>query len=273
MALKPEPWLAEVLNRSILVTGAPRSGTTLLGNLLHSCEGVEYVFEPKTVLPLLALMDSLDEANWRVLFETTLVAEAMMDRVAGRTMNFNTFDDTYFGRVKVMRDEKNARLGHSWSAAEAQGVCAQRVLVWKSPEAGIWAKDLKRLYPGMRVVAIWRSQNEVVRSMMVKGWFAGSKEARWFHQDGDMPFWWHRRRGEGWRKCWIDLDERQKAATLWSSVWGGLGEGIYVVLYSALCGKPQEVFSSLCAFLGLAPGPMTPGLLSVVRRRFNDATK
>ena len=263
--LKSEPWMAEVLNRSILLTGAPRSGTTLLGNLLHSCEGVEYFFEPKVVLPLLALMESIDEANWRTLFETSLVADGMMDRVAGRTINLNPHDDSYFGRAKG-EAELAQRMGHSWAAVEAQGVCAQRVLVWKSPEAGIWAKDLKRLYPGMRVVAIWRSQKEVARSMVAKGWFAGSKEARWFHQDGDMPFWWHRRRGKGLKKFWFDLDEMEKAATLWSSVWGGLGEGMYVVLYSELCGKPQEVFSSLCTFLGLEPGPMTAGLLSTVRR-------
>ena len=272
--LKSEPWLAEVLNRSILVTGAPRSGTTLLGNLLHSCNDVEYIFEPQVVLPLLPLIGSLDDSTWRCLFETTLVAEGMADRIAGRSINLNPHDDSYFGRVKradsllctLPISGEDGRLGHSWSRAETTAECLRRTLVWKSPEAGIWAKDLKRLYPGMRVVASWRSQKEVVRSMVAKGWFAGSKEARWFHQDGDMPFWWHRRRGEGLKKFWSDMDELGKAATLWSSVWGGLGYGMYVVLYPELCGKPQEVFSSLCTFLGLEPGPMTAGLLSTVRR-------
>ena len=273
--IKPEPWMAEVLNRSILVTGAPRSGTTLLGNLLHSCEGVEYIFEPQVVLPLLALIDTIDKDDWRTLFETTLVAEGMADRIAGRSINLNPHDESRFQRARGgnyyqgsrgLIDHVEDRWAKSWSRAETTLECQRRTLVWKSPEAGIWAKDLKRLYPGMRVVAIWRSQKEVVRSMVAKGWFAGSKEARWFHQDGDMPFWWHRRRGKGLKKFWFDLDEMEKAATLWSSVWGGLGEGMYVVLYSELCGKPQEVFAALAAFLGLAPGPMTEGLLSTVRR-------
>ncbi len=262
--LRSEPWLAEVLNRSILVTGAPRSGTTLLGNLLHSCEGVEYVFEPKTVLPLLALMDSIPEADWRVLFETTLVAEGMMDRVAGRAINLNSYDDTYFLRAKSARNMVR-RLGLSWSAIEAQQACKSRTLVWKSPEAGMWAQDLRRLYPGMRVVAIWRSEEEVVRSMMAKGWFAGRQEARWFHGEGDQPFWWHRRRGTGLDKFWIDLDEEAKASILYESVWAGLGQGVHITNYPGLCQFPQMVFSALCTFLGLEPGPMTPGLLQGVR--------
>lgn len=264
--LKAEPWLAEVVNRSILVTGAPRSGTTLLGNLLHSCEGVEYIFEPQVVLPLLALMDSLAEDDWRTLFETTLVAEAMMDRVAGRGINLNFYDDSSFEKVKPYNELK-ARMGHSWSATEAQGACAQRTLVWKSPEAGMWAEDLRRLYPGMRVVAIWRSEKEVVRSMVAKGWFAGRKEARWFHQDGDQPFWWHRRQGIGLTRFWMDLDEEAKASTLWSSVWAGLGvKGVYVLSYADLCREPQRVFTGLCTFLGLQPGAMTEGLLQRVQK-------
>ena len=262
--LKSEPWLAEVLNRSILVTGAPRSGTTLLGNLLHSCDGVEYCFEPKTVLPLLALIDTVPESAWRVLFETALVADAMMERVAGRTMNFNTFDETYFGRAKVMSDE-DARLSHSWSAAESQVACERRTLVWKSPEAGIWTRDLQRLYPGMRVVCIWRAEEEVVKSMIARGWFVGRKEARWFHQEGDQPFWWHRRRGIGLNKFWIDLDEEEKASTLWFSVLDGMREAVCLVIYRELCLSPHRVFSALCAFLGLKYGPRTEGLLSTLR--------
>lgn len=265
--LQTEPWLAEVLNRSILLTGAPRSGTTLLGNLLHSCEGVEYIFEPKVVLPLLALIDSIDEANWRTLFETTLVAEAMMDRVAGRSINLNPHDDSYFGRAKGEKELARQRLCHSWSAAEAQEVCQHRILVWKSPEAGMWAEDLKRLYPGMCVVAIWRREEEVVRSMIEKGWFAERKEARWFHQDGEQPFWWHRRRGIGLERFWMDLDERAKASILWASVWGGLGEGVYVIEYEDLLREPHIAFAALCHFLGLAPGLMTDRLLSEIRMK------
>ena len=262
IVLKAEPWLAEVLNRSILVTGAPRSGTSLIGNLLHSCQGVEYLYEPQVVLPLLPLLGSLDESTWRCLFETTLVAEGMADRIAGRSINLNPHDEGFFLNAKPSSVERWRR---SWSRAETTLECQRRTLVWKSPEAGIWAHDLKRLYPGMRVVAIWRSEEEVVRSISVKGWLAGSKEARWFHREEGVPFWWHRRLGIGITKPWVDLNEQEKAATLWASIWGGLGEGMYVVLYSELCGKPQEVFAALTAFLGLVPGPMTAGLLQTIR--------
>ena len=265
VTLKSEPWLAEVLNRSILVTGAPRSGTTLLGNLLHSCQGVEYLFEPQVVLPLLPLIESLDASTWRCLFETTLVAEGMADRIAGRSINLNTHDESSYWKAKDSEDVE-ARWDKSWARAETTLECQRRTLVWKSPEAGIWAQDLRRLYPGMQVVAIWRSEEEVVRSMVAKGWFAGRKEARWFHHKDGTPFWWYRRSGVGLTKFWMDMDAPAKASTLWSSVWAGLREGVYTLQYRDLCREPQMVFSSLRTFLGLAPGEMTGGLLAEVRR-------
>ena len=37
---------AEVIGKSILIGGCGRSGTTILGKLIGSLEGIEYYFEP-----------------------------------------------------------------------------------------------------------------------------------------------------------------------------------------------------------------------------------
>ena len=46
----------ESINESILISGCGRSGTTIVGKLLHSFDNVDYFFEPPltyTILPLL----------------------------------------------------------------------------------------------------------------------------------------------------------------------------------------------------------------------------
>ena len=43
-----EPILKNLADRSICLTGIGRSGTTILGAVVHSFKNVEYAFEPQS---------------------------------------------------------------------------------------------------------------------------------------------------------------------------------------------------------------------------------
>ena len=79
----------EKCNNSTLITGGARNGTTILGKIFHSFNNVEYIFEPPLFFSLFALIDSLDKDDWKLLYETYLYEEFLINALGGRNLNYN----------------------------------------------------------------------------------------------------------------------------------------------------------------------------------------
>ena len=79
--------------RVVFIVGAHRSGKTLIGNLLGSCERVEHIDEPWSLIQtvILAGHKLLDESVARDLFLTQLY-EIINDRILMRHVNFREID-------------------------------------------------------------------------------------------------------------------------------------------------------------------------------------
>jgi hypothetical protein len=97
------------VNNSILITGSARSGTSIMGKIIHSLKNVEYVFEPPTLVSLFSVIHEMDEKHWSLLFQTYLYEEFLINAIAGRNLNFNTNDDSCIYNTKP-RNEIEERL-------------------------------------------------------------------------------------------------------------------------------------------------------------------
>src|SRR5262245_47930304 len=64
-----------VLERAIIVSGAGRTGTTMMGQLIHTLDGVEYGFEPPLLFGLLSLIERMPVEQWKLLFDLYVLEE------------------------------------------------------------------------------------------------------------------------------------------------------------------------------------------------------
>ena len=155
----------------ILISGPPRSGTTLVGNLIGSCELVEYFFEPPTLNNILRLFGNhQDDQGLRQLFRNYLKYELLFESLAGRRLNFNKNDDTYI-LSRLSSTEVKFRLSRSWRSHELEQLSSDKKLAFKTPGVGNWLIHLAAQIEGLKVILLIRHPNALIESILKKGWF------------------------------------------------------------------------------------------------------
>src|SRR5512141_1115475 len=87
-------------SNAIFITGSARSGTSLVGSIIHSMDKVEYAYEPPMLVSLFAMINGLPEAQWKFLYETYLYEEILLNSIAGRAINCNVSDYSSIYKVK-----------------------------------------------------------------------------------------------------------------------------------------------------------------------------
>jgi hypothetical protein len=157
--------------KQIIITGLPRSGTTLLGNLLGSCENVEYFFEPPMMNIIMNnLSNKVDQETWKAVFEEYRNYELMFESLAGRRLNFNSHDDTHVYKL-ISEEVIESRQSKSWRSFELENILQQFVFCFKTPGLGSGAVMLQKAYPNAIFIVLLRDIASVVKSIQVKGWF------------------------------------------------------------------------------------------------------
>lgn len=115
---------------AVLVTGSARSGTTIIGALIHTFQNVEYVFEPPALIALFPLIEEMPEHQWKYLYEAYLYEEFLINAVSGRAINTNIDDDSSIYKVKSGQDIAE-RLSWSWRKADADKIASARRVAYK----------------------------------------------------------------------------------------------------------------------------------------------
>ena len=261
--LAVDPQVSNQVGSAILVTGMARTGSTLLGNLLHSCQGVEYLFEPPALFGLFPLLDTIPDRDWMWLYGMYLFGDFLLDAVAGRRLNLNPHDASYFGAAKSSGDLAQ-RLGRTWPTEELFQLASERRICYKMPDIVPWVPKLMELFPGTKVVLTVRSSDYIVRSLLRKRWFGDAgKAARWYGWEGRFPIWLPLDLRSKWRstdecgRCWLYVEFMEAQASKL--------EGVAVVKYEDLTRSPRSVFASLTKQLDLAWGPRSEQLLASVK--------
>jgi hypothetical protein len=161
----------------IIITGLPRSGTTLLGNLLGSCENVEYFFEPPLMNIIMNNLSSkVDEETWKGVYEEYRNYELMYESLAGRRINFNSHDDTYVYKL-IVKEVIEARQSKSWRSFELENKLQNFIFCFKTPGLGTGAIMLQKVYPEAKFITLLRDIPSVIKSIKVKGWFDDTSKA------------------------------------------------------------------------------------------------
>lgn len=265
--LQLEPAMQRAVESAILVSGGGRSGTTVLGKLIHSFSDVEYVFEPPTLIALFALFDTLPESAWRFLYEAYLGEDFLANALAGRAINTNRADDSSVLAVKTAQDIER-RLARSWGKQDLMQAAAHSVIAYKIPNIVPMLARFHVRYPASRVVVIKRGAAESIQSLMQKGWFRDLGPGSTLHwpfreQAGvRVPYWV----APGDETLWCELAEVDRCAYYYLRMSDAPPEGDRVlhVRYAALVSRPAETAQRLACWLGLTPGARTAEVLAAI---------
>ncbi|MBF0170718.1 MAG: hypothetical protein HQK87_06485 [Nitrospinae bacterium] len=256
-------------NRSLVISGPARSGTTLIGAVIHSCERVEYVMEPPMLFALLPLVERLGEADFALLFETYVYEEMLMGHVTGRAFNFNDNDLSCVRRAKGEGDIAR-RMATAWRKETAAEAARDRIMAFKLPDITPFMAPLLERYPGMQGLVMARNANAVMNSVAKKNWLDDeSLSRRYLMWPTDatvtppLPFW----AGEELRDRWSGMGELERAGEYYLRVMEGIEKlpRTLVVSYDALLASPAAVTGKMIGALGMTPGEKTADLIDTIR--------
>lgn len=276
------PEATEIASRAIYITGATRTGTTMMGRLISSLEGVEYAEEPPLIRILLPMIDELPEENFRMLFEGYLFEDHMMFTIPGRKINVNRFDQSSVYNSKS-EAEVAKRLEKSYRRIEIFPMAQERDIAFKLPEVGQYLGPLLTLYPTLRTIVMLRRPESVIASMLEREWF-GERElfgisGKWFFRKGfdwNIPDWLPAEEAE----AFLAMSEVERCCRYYLFEYENLlatrkaldATPAVVVDYDSLTRNPRAQFAHLAERLGCRFGDMTDQLVDDIREPRKDRT-
>ena len=261
---------AKVAN-AIAICGITRSGTTMMGKLVHSCRGVEYAFEPEILVRLMLLAGGIPRDSWRILYETILHEQILMESIAGRGLNFNANDDSYIFSAKSLQEiAERFSCGKNRYKHLAARV-TQATIAYKLPNILSNLPYLQTLYPKTRVVVMLRHPDAVVLSLKRKGWF--KRDVPLYRETGLL------KRVEGhvipavvddsMVAAWAKASESDRCYLLYMHNYDALRfiQSPFIVDYDRFVNAPKTLFHRLIGQLGLQPGDNTARILERISER------
>jgi hypothetical protein len=268
MKLQLSKTAQDKVNKSVLVSGSARSGTTIIGKILHSFKDVEYAFEPEMLFSLLALIDNLPRQEWKLLFESYLYEDFFINAIAGRSINCNQNDDSSIYNVKDVQDI-NSRLVKSYGKIEAEENGKSKLLAYKLPDVLPYLQKLQSYYPEIRIVIMKRKASETLNSLMAKKWFADDNSENnmiWpfhLHHSCKIPYWVR----ENDSDAWVTMTELDRCAYYYIR----LNEDVdkiknrIEISYEKLLSDPLKTTENLATALNLEFGEKTREIIEQVK--------
>lgn len=254
------------LSNSIVISGSGRSGTTILGQLIHSMDDVEYIFEPPQILSLMCLIDKLDENSWKLLYETYLYEDFLMNTLAGRSINTNKNDDSCIYHVKSA-EEINKRITSSHRKVTTVKLSKNSVVAYKTIGTSKQLSGLKKYYPSTRIIGMLRNGPDTIYSILQKEWFKEKSLNQIYpfkkYLDKFIPYFVD----EDDKDYWLELDEINKAVYYYIKINEDQKniKDIVFIKYGELIKDPYLIANQLAEKLNLKFGPLTVNILSKIK--------
>lgn len=234
-------------DRTIIITGTGRSGTTILGRLIATMRPTAYVFEPAL------LRFGFNEETLAVLFEDYIVPQ-----VCGR-VNPNPYDWTFWENTWCESELADRQRNVRRRSDALQWIEANRPLfVIKEPEFQHLMPDARKAIPGVRFIHLIRKGLEVVGASMRRGWFTGDYQPiDYVHKETGTPIY----ADPVARAYWEDWNAATRAAHVWRTTTDmGIdycGDGDWALHYNDMWACPELVVSNLRSQYGLRPTSLT----------------
>lgn len=162
----------EIVNNMILISGMPRTGTTILGKIIGSFQHVDYHFEPplfRTIFPQVYKRDISREA-FKSIFETYCYEDLLLGHLSGRKINLNEHDDSYILKM-VAKSEINYRLSKSFRKYELERIAPKYKLAIKIPGSLTYFNTVTNIFPDITTIITYRSPLDVLASVVKKKWY------------------------------------------------------------------------------------------------------
>jgi len=263
---------SNVVSNAIIITGSARSGTTIMGKIVHSFQGVEYVNEPPMLFSLISKIDDVGPNIWKLLYETYLYEEFLINALAGRSINCNRGDDSSIYHVKG-NEEIEARLQNSYGKLEVEDIIKLKnvQLAYKMPDIVPYVSKINDIYPSRTVVVMLRDATETINSLIAKKWFAKENETSaviWpfsVHRGVNVPYWVK----EGDELLWIELNEIDRSAYYYIRMNEDVSliQNSLKVSYSDLVNSPLQEVKKISELLGCSFGEKTKMIIDDIRPR------
>jgi len=255
------------VSSAIVISGSGRSGTTIIGKLLHSMQGVEYAFEPPLIVTLLPLIEELDEVSWKLLYETYLYEDFLINSLSGRAINTNHVDDSSIYSVKA-DNEINARLNFSIRKQEAEKSAESATIIYKLPNVVPFLPKLAGYYPDTKFLIMKRDAVGTINSLMLKAWFSDLNVRT-------SMVWPYRRCGDvkvpSWVKkdddsLWLEMSEIDRCAYYYIRVNEDVSKisNKIELSYQLLLRDPQATAHWLAQSFGLNFGTKTQSIIDSI---------
>ncbi|MDH5717005.1 MAG: sulfotransferase [Spirochaetia bacterium] len=271
--------ISEKINNSILICGSARSGTTILGKLLHSLKDVEYFFEPNFFLPLFSKYNELSKQSFRELYELLFYDQLFIDSLAGRNINTNPFDDSSIYDVKSKEDIKKRHV-KSYRRTELIEISKNKIIAYKHPGAIFFIEQILKLFPNKRVIVINRNANDIINSLLNKKWFSNdSMNVNDFSKilpypikvinNLVIPFWVPKKDFD----YWINASELERCAfyvfTILKSIIN-IKKNCLLINYEEFIKNPKLILDQILNSLNLSVGEKTVSLLKEIKYQKKD---
>lgn len=246
-------WYKSLFTNSVtIITGCGRSGTSILGKLIGSMNGTEYLFEP-TAPKFLTVDSNLCRA---VLFE-----DFVLPILQGRNININKTDESYSGFY--MDDEE---LIEKWNNKRRIDILER--LMKKKPQFVIKLTEVQgslhqyeKIFPGVKFVHIIRNGMHVIQSMMRPNWYTDNymitNSVDWVVQREDSGGWlknipWFLTIEEETLRNWLEYNHATRCASVWRVTTDSMlftDERVKTIRYEDLCNSANYVVRRLVDFL------------------------
>lgn len=199
MLIIPTDYKSIFKDRVLIITGVARSGTSILGKLIGSMSPVHYLFEP-TILKWFGIIDAIDVNTIRA----TILEDYFLPLIQGRSLNFNPHDDSYIYNYKTRKEIILAMKNLNTRDKALEYINEIKPLfVIKMPDFQPYMETAKQIFPGLRALNIIRNGNDVVNSMVRRGWYTDE-----YMRNGITEWVVDSRITDGYHPWWIDEESK-----------------------------------------------------------------
>ena len=240
-------------NSVTIITGCGRSGTSILGKLIGSMNGVEYLFEPTT--PKFANVEP-------VLCRSLMFEDFVLPALQGRNVNIDGGTESYTGYYET---DESLRL--KWENKRRIDILPKILnkkpqLVLKLTEMQGMLGHLNTTFPGVRMIHIIRNGIDVIQSMMKPNWYTDSymqtNSVDWvsiYTDDEGISYnvpWFIAVEMD--KEEWIKYNHETRCAAVWRVTVEKMIElhkNIHVMKYEDLCRNPELEMKGIIDFMNI----------------------
>ncbi len=261
------PNLNYINKKIIWIIGIERSGTSVLGNLIGSLKGTEYIYEPDTLYPIFFLKNKISKDKWKMLFECYFYNDLLRNRINNRQINLNKDDESFYLNFKENLNIKTKQ----FDIFKKNKIVPRTKIIIKIPGLIQEVIELKKYFKNFKFIIIERNGLEILNSIIKKNWFKKNHDNRHFpyikYKKKFYPFWLKKKNFKVWRK----LNSFDKAAfyTIQLKKIINKNKKLYKINYDQLVSNPGRVINDISRKFNLQKTSKTVSLLKKIKKRKN----